>query len=191
MGRLVCGKGFNDGKYQVFVNGKITKEYNLWQSMLKRCFSVKFQLKRPTYIGCNVNDNFLSYSYFHEWCHKQIGFDKQGWHLDKDILILGNKIYSEVTCVFVPNEINLFFTDSGAARGEHPIGVYFHKRSGKYQAQCWVNGKQKYLGLFNTPESAFNAYKPVKEALCKELALKWQPEIDPRLFNAMMNWEVT
>ena len=48
----------------------------------------------------------------------------------------------------------------------------------------------KYLGLFITPEQAFNAYKPFKEALCKELALKWKDEIDPRVYEAMMKWEV-
>ena len=40
-------------------------------------------------------------------------------------------------------------------------------------------------------EEAFAVYKPFKEALCKELALKWQSEIDERLFNAMMSWSVT
>ena len=39
-------------------------------------------------------------------------------------------------------------------------------------------------------QEAFAAYKPFKEALCKQLALKWQSEIDQRLFNAMMNWQI-
>ena len=56
--------------------------------------------------------------------------------------------------------------------------------------RCNVNGKLKHLGYFNTPQEAFAAYKPFKEALCKELALKWQSEIAPRLFTAMMKWEV-
>ena len=57
-------------------------------------------------------------------------------------------------------------------------------------ASCAVNSKRQHLGLFNTPQEAFAAYKPFKEALCKQLALKWQSEIDERLFNVMMNWEV-
>ena len=84
----------------------------------------------------------------------------------------------------------LVFTDRGNARGDYPVGVCFHKRAGKFVAQCTVNGKLQHLGYFNTPEEAFAVYKPFKENLCKHLALKWQSEIDTRLFKAMMNWSV-
>ena len=195
MSKLVYGFGFNDKSRPVNVDGKIVKEYALWQDMLKRCFSEKYQTRCPTYKGCNVSDNFLNYSYFYDWCQEQIGFGKvdekgRGWCLDKDLLFVDNKTYSETACVFVPQEINVFFTDRGNARGEYPLGVYFDKVSGKFRAQCAVNGKRQHLGYFNTPQEAFNAYKPFKEALCKQLALKWQHEIDSRLFHAMMKWEV-
>ena len=196
MSKLVYGKGFNDKTRPAKVGGKIVKEYDLWQSMLERCFGEKLQTRRPTYKGCNVSDNFLTYSYFYDWCQKQIGFGKvdekgRSWCLDKDILFTGNKTYSETACVFVPNEINTFFIDCGNARGEYPVGVCFDKRVGKFKAYCRVNSKTKNLGLFNTPQEAFTAYKPFKENLCKQLALKWKDEIDERLFNAMMNWSVT
>ena len=195
MSKLVRGKGFNDKTRPANVDGKNVKEYNLWQHMLARCFSEKLQTRYPTYKGCNVSDNFLHYSFFYDWCQGQIGFgkvDENGryWQLDKDFLFVGNKTYSETSCVFVPQEINLFFTDSGNARGEYPVGVYFDKANGKFVAQCTVNGKRQYLGCFNTPEEVFAAYKPFKESLCKQLALKWQSEIDERLFNAMMKWSV-
>ena len=111
--------------------------------------------------------------------------------MDKDILFTGNKTYSETACVFVPQEINLFFNEYGNARGEYPLGVCFNKASGKFKAQCNVNDKRQYLGYFDTPQEAFAVYKPFKENLCKQLALKWQHEVDPRLFNAMMSWSVT
>ena len=195
MAKLVYGVGFNDKTRPAKVDGKKVKEYQLWQNMLIRCFSDKYQTRQPTYKGCSVSDNFLHYSFFYDWCQEQIGFGKvddkgRGWCLDKDLLLIGNKTYSETTCVFVPHEINLFFTDSGNARGEYPVGVCFDKQNGKFKAQCAVNGKRQHLGLFNTQQEAFAVYKPFKENLCKQLALKWQSEIDERLFNAMMKWSV-
>ena len=195
MSKLVYGKGFNDKTRPANVDGKNVKEYVLWQSMLKRCFSEKYQTRRPTYKGCNVSDNFLHYSFFYDWCQEQIGFGKvddkgRYWQLDKDLLFVGNKTYSETACVFVPQEINLFFIDRGNNRGDYPVGVCFHKQRGKFQAYCNVNGKRQYLGYFNTPQEAFAVYKPFKENLCKQLALKWKDEIDERLFNAMMNWQI-
>ena len=195
MSKLVYGFGFNDKSRPAQIDGKKVKEYNLWKGVLERCFCEKSQTRYPTYKGCSVSDNFLNYTFFYDWCQEQIGFGKvdekdRSWCLDKDLLLIGNKTYSEATCVFVPNEINVFFTDRGNARGEYPVGVAFHKASGKFGAQCNVNGKQQHLGLFDTPQEAFNAYKPFKESLCKQLALKWQHEIDPRLFNAMMKWQV-
>ena len=196
MSKLVYGKGFNDKTRPVFVDGKKVKEYVLWQNMLRRCFNEKEQTRYPTYRGCSVSDNFLNYSYFYDWCQQQIGFGKvdengRNWCLDKDLLFVDNKLYSETACVFAPNEINSFFIDCGAKRGEYPVGVNFDKQAGKFRAQCAVNGKRQHLGLFNTPQEAFTVYRPFKEALCKQLALKWQSEIDERLFNTMMKWEVS
>ena len=99
MNKLVCGVGFNDKTRPANVDGKPVKEYQLWQDMLKRCFSEKLQTRYPTYKGCNVSDNFLNYAYFYDWCHKQIGFGKvddkgRTWCLDKDLLFVGNKTYS-------------------------------------------------------------------------------------------------
>ena len=118
MSKLVFGKGFNDKTRPTNVDGKKVKEYDLWRNMLKRCFNENCQNKQPTYKGCNVSDNFLNYAYFYDWCHEQVGFGKvddkgRYWQLDKDLLFVGNKTYSETTCVFVPNEINLFFNNRG------------------------------------------------------------------------------
>ena len=90
MSKFVFGVGFNDKTRPAKVDCKKVKEYQLWQDMLKRCFSEKYQTRYPTYKGCNVSDNFLSYAFFYDWCHKQIGFksvDENGssWCLDKDL----------------------------------------------------------------------------------------------------------
>ncbi len=186
--KLVYGVGINDKKYPAKINGKNTKQYELWKNMLKRCYSEKSKIENPTYAGCTVSENFKNFSYFYEWVQNQIGFNADGFQLDKDIIHRGNKIYSENACVFVHQEINLFFTDCRATRGELLVGVSFDKARGKYQAQCRVNGKKKHLGYFTTSQEAYAAYKRFKEYLCKKTANKWQSQIDSRAYKSMMNW---
>ena len=187
----VCGVGVIGDKYPSKVNGVLTKEYKLWKNMLVRCYSATYQKQRPTYEGCEVRDNFKSYEYFYEWCHKQIGFGNEGWHLDKDLLVKGNKVYSEKTCVFLPNEINSLLVKSTASRGEHLIGVCWSKTHKAFVAMVNKNkGVQEHLGYFKTEIEAFNAYKIAKEAFVKEQAEKWESQIDPRAYNALMNYTV-
>lgn len=187
----VCGIGVSGTKYPIKVNGVITKEYTLWTHMLQRCYSDTYKKKQPTYEGCEVSNNFKNYEYFYEWCHKQVGFGNEDWHLDKDLLIKGNKVYSESTCVFIPKEINSVLTKCTASRGEHLIGVCWHKRDKVFMATVSKNkGKQEYLGYFNTEIEAFNAYKEAKESFVKEQAEKWKGKIDERAYDALMNYEV-
>ena len=187
----VYGVGILGTKYPSRVNGVKTKEYVLWKSMLQRCYSDTSKKKKPTYEGCEVSDNFKSYEYFYEWCHKQIGFNNKDWHLDKDLLIKGNKVYSESTCVFIPQEINSLLIKRESLRGEYPIGVYWHNASKAFEARVSKNkGKQECLGYFKTEIEAFNAYKIAKESFIKEQAEKWKSQIDPRAYNALINYTV-
>ena len=187
----VYGVGILGTKYPTAINGVQTKEYNLWQHMLKRCYSDKYQKKYPTYKGCEVSDKLKSYEYFYEWCHKQIGFGNQGWHLDKDLLVKGNKVYSEDSCVFIPAEVNTLLVKSTASRGKHLIGVCWCNTNKAFVAQVRKNkGKQEHLGYFKTELEAFNAYKVAKESFVKEQANNWKLQIDPRAYKALMNYTV-
>ena len=187
----VYGVGVLGTKYQSTINGVRTKEYALWYDMLVRCYSDSSKKRRPTYEGCEASENFKSYEHFYEWCHKQIGFGNEGWQLDKDLLVKGNKVYSESTCVFLPVEINSLLTKSTASRGEYLIGVSWSKRDKAFKAQVGKGkGKLKHLGYFNTELEAFNAYKQAKETFIKEQANKFKSQIDLRAYNALMNYEV-
>ena len=187
----VCGIGVSGSRYPTRVNGRNTKEYVLWKSMLERCYSDSFKKKNPTYIDCEVSDKFKNYEYFYEWCHNQVGFGNNGWHLDKDLLAKGNKVYSESTCVFLPSEINTILVKCTASRGEHLIGVCWSKTHKAFKAQVSKNkGRSEHLGFFNTEIEAFKAYKTAKESFVKEQANKWKGKIDPRAYNALMNYKV-
>lgn len=49
-------------------------------------------------------------------------------------------------------------------------GVVWHKQAQKWQARTWHEGKSHYLGLFDTPEAAHEAYKAAATKLHGEFA---------------------
>lgn len=171
------------------------KEYKLWNKVLERCYDIKYHNRYPTYKDCEMSNKFKYFPYFMKWCNKQIGFDSKDdkgkpFALDKDLLVKGNKIYSEDTCVFLPRELNNLLTKNNSLRGEYPIGVSYHKRVSKFQASVSFEGKNKRLGYFDCEEKAFLEYKETKELRIKEFANKWKDHIDQRAYNALMNYEV-
>lgn len=183
----VAGKGiFGDAVVDVK-----SQVYTSWAGMLKRCYTFYEDKPRAriNYEGCEVHEDFVYLPDYINWYNKQIVEPK--WHLDKDLLVKGNKVYSPDTCVFLPRALNTFLTLRGNDRGPYPLGVTYHERLGKYEASCNRDGKSVYLGLHLDPSSAFEAYKGEKEAYAKDLAKRWEGRIDPRACKALMNFKVS
>lgn len=170
----------------------VPKEYSIWNGIRQRCYNENTRDKLPSYKDVEMSENFKFYSYFKDWCKYQIGFNEDGWHLDKDILSKGAKIYSEDTCCFVPPEINSLILKADRIRGKYPIGVYHDtsKIRKRFSARVSKNGKHKRFGSYLTPEEAFAVYKREKEKYIKEVANKWKDKIDPRVYEALMYWTI-
>ena len=193
--KLVCGVGIMDVDYRVqeFItlgceNGKRKQKliwvcpfYEKWKSMLRRCYSEKYQEKQPTYKGCSVCQEWLTFSNFKAWMEGQ---DWEGKHLDKDILLSGNKVYNPQTCVFVDAKVNTFLTECNASRGQYMIGVYWSRDCSKFRAVCWDgSGKHKHLGYFSTELEAHKAWLAFKLKLAYKLASE---QSDPRIAKALI-----
>ena len=89
--------------------------------------------------------------------------DWEGKQLDKDLLVLGNKQYNPQSCVFISKELNVFITGPRRSTPDLPVGVSFHKASGKFRATAGsLNGSTIHLGLYLTPEEAEKAYLEYK-----------------------------
>jgi len=193
--KLVYGVGINDADYHVqekitlgYENGKQRRKlvwvcpfYEKWQHMLRRCYSEKYQDKHPTYKGCSVCQEWLTFSKFRAWMEKQ---DWENKHLDKDILCPGNKVYSPETCVFVDQRVNLFITERNASRGKYMIGVHWCIYKNRYLAKCSNgDGKQIYLGGFNSELEAHKTWLDYKLKLAYKLAAE---QTDPRVAKALI-----
>lgn len=185
--RSVHGVGFvGVGEHSPRECGKLTTAYRKWTGMLERGYCQKLHNVRPTYIGCSVHEDWHNFQTFAEWFYKQNC--PSSYHLDKDILIRGNKIYSESTCCLVPAEVNTFLNDQRMCRGDLPQGV--SKRNSKYQAKLRIGCRDKYLGVYATPEEAFEFYKKEKENVIKDIAKRYINEISSEVYSSLMKYEV-
>lgn len=168
-----------------------TWSYAKYKSMHKRCLvGGAEQRNYPRYTGCFTSENFKDFQFFAEWSSKQIGYEMENWHLDKDILIKGNKLYSENTCVFIPAEVNTLLNGNNNSRGKYPIGAYFNKRDKAFTAHMRQHSKLHHIGNYSNPQDAFVAYKHEKERYIKDVANKYKDIIDSRVYNALLNYTV-
>ena len=78
--------------------------YRKWSDMLMRCYSEKYLTKYPTYKGCSVCKEWLNFQTFAAW--GEVNWI-EGYDLDKDIKVEGNRIYSPESCMFVSREDNM------------------------------------------------------------------------------------
>lgn len=186
----VFGVGCIGDKYKSRINGKKLKEYVLWLNMISRCYSPKKREKDKVYNKCTISDNFKNYTYFYEWCNKQVGFENKDWHLDKDLLYKRNTTYSEDTCVFLPQEINKVLTKTDKKRGDFPIGVHWCKTHNCFISQINKDGTKITIGKYKSANEAFIAYKRRKESHLKELANRYKSFLDIRAYEALLNYEV-
>lgn len=190
--KTVNNAGINDGKYPIKdkKTGKLTIEYAAWRNMLARCYVEKVNLKQESYSGCLVSDEFKIYSNFYEWYQENKISDDFKYHLDKDLLLNGNKLYSKDTCLLIPREINNFLTKRDSLRGEFPVGVCFHKPLSKFRAQISKDKKRFHLGYFDNINDAFLEYKIAKEKHAKELADRYKHVISERAYISIAGYIV-
>lgn len=103
--------------------------------------------------------------------------------LDKDILVKGNKIYSPETCIFVPHTINTYFENLTRE-------PKYLRKSKKYRADIWLEGRNVILGYFDTEKEAKLIYIQHKKAAIISKADVLKNIIPKKLYDAMVNWKI-
>lgn len=165
-----------------------TAYHKKWLIMLNRCYHPTQAKHNKSYNDVFVCDEWLKLSNFKEWFENPENGYKEGYQLDKDILVKGNRVYSPETCCFVPSEINNIIK-LGNKKGIYPIGVTKVKQGNRpYRA----NLGRKTIGYYLTPEQAFQAFKYEKEKYIKEIATKFynDTKITQKVYNALMNFSI-
>ena len=201
MKKLKYGVGINDADYVLRIyeelprtNGKRNQKliwrcpfYGRWVNMLQRCYSKFCQEKQPSYKGCSVCEEWLTFSNFKSCMEQQ---DWEGCDLDKDLLVKGNKIYSPETCVFIDKRLNKFLVKRDKCRGDYPLGVSYHTNPKRisplkhpYRADISDRGERICLGHYLTPEEAHKAWQKAKIKKAQDLAAS---QTDERIVQGLL-----
>ncbi|MDU6995940.1 MAG: hypothetical protein E6356_13855 [Terrisporobacter othiniensis] len=175
-------KGYiGEGEYNSIKN---KKSYYAWKNMLTRCYSEKYHEKHPNYKDCTVCEEWHNFQNFAKWYEEnyyEVGNERM--HLDKDILVKGNKVYSPITCIIVPQRINDLFTKR-KRKYRNPKCIT-HYKSG-FKACC--NGK--YSKPYNTEWEAFQFYKRYKKDLIKNILSEYKAFIPKRVYDCVLYYKI-
>lgn len=166
---LVYGIGVNDYDGNISIHGVHIKSYKTWGRVMERCFDQKYKNKNPSYNDVTICDQWIKFSNFKNW------FDANyvdGFEIDKDILIQGNKLYSPDTCCFVPRRINTLLLNKQRTNTSGMIGIH-EQKNGSYSANITMCEVKKHLGTFKTAEEAAAAYVRAKTEYANKVVMEY------------------
>ena len=148
----------NDVKTKYGINNKVvraseitedgrvvnTKAYNSWKNMMNRCYNEKLGINHRS----RVCDEWKVFENFKNW-HDAHYYE--GAELDKDWNGYHRHYCSPETCVFMPRKLNLYLKDKCVSKRDYSF------KNGKYVAQCYICGRQLYLGRYSDLQDCIEA----------------------------------
>ena len=182
--RTVYGVGYiGVGKHKVAINKVVTPVYKAWAGMLERCYSENMKHRNNSYFHiATVCKEWHNFQVFGDWYEENKYQTDERLHVEKDILVARNKIYSPDTCLLVPRAINALFTNKSNNRGL-PNGI---RKQGK---GFLAKYNSKELGVYETVEKAYEVYATEKKKNIVMIANQYKDKIPTRLYEALLAYE--
>lgn len=179
--KIVCGVGYvGEGKYSA---SKTPFIYTKWYRMLDRCYNPNGQ-DYKYYKNVKVVDRWHCLQNFGADIETMPNYNKKGWELDKDLLIIDNKKYGPNTCSFVPHELNKI----GLFNYSDGVRLDTRKLTKKYTVYLHEDGKQKFKGSFTTLKEAKLFYREVKIQRVRKLANRYKKLLHPKVLQNLLSY---
>lgn len=189
----ICGVGYIGDCDSL----KIVEEnpiYRTWKHMLNRCYNEDLFVKNSTYKDCKVCEEWFNFGTYSRESKQILGYEDMiknnniKFHIDKDILEHGNKIYCINKCCYVPEKINVFFVNKQKTKSIFPIGLS-PRADGGIRSTIFFNNKQVHLGSFkNTKDGIYEAQKSYwnKKLEIANIYLNMYPFLDKKICEAVI-----
>lgn len=98
---------YNPTKYGIACLGIVKnypkEDYRRWENMLERCYR---DGGIGNYVDCIVCEEWLTFEYFYRDIQTMENYGLPNMHLDKDLKVADNKVYSLGTCQFISTNVN-------------------------------------------------------------------------------------
>jgi hypothetical protein len=172
----VFDRGFQgQGKYR-----SDSQARSIWNHIFYRCYNTE---ACKTYNECFVDEKWYNFQTFAKWYEENYIED---FHIDKDILVKGNKCYGPDTCCFVPQEINNLFYSNNNSHELFGVRQIDEKR---YRPRMRFNGDEKYLGTYTNLTDAIDVYVNSKIDYVTAIANKWKHKLSEKVYNTLINYD--
>lgn len=123
--------------------------YNRWCGMLNRVYN-----NRKGYEDVVVEERWHDFQIFCGDIVLMKNYNTKGFHLDKDLMILGNRIYGPGYCSFVPARINMLLTQTKRLNKSNSDKVKIVQRITKQYKRDL--DRKVYKTLMNIDEAYFD-----------------------------------
>jgi hypothetical protein len=167
-----------------FVNNACIPSFGAWTNMIERCYAENLRYKHQAYEKCTMCKEWHNYQNFRKWYDDNYYNVGEGrMHIDKDVLIKDNKVYSHQTCIFLPQRINmLFIKKNRTTDSDLPTGI----RRTKEGFSSTYNGK--WIGNYKILEEALYHYNIYKQIHINKVAEEYKGKIPDYIYYALLNW---
>lgn len=167
----VSGIGYiGEGLYS---RGSHPKIYHTWRDMIRRCYDEKSLIKHPHYKNCSVSDNWHNFQNYAKWYENNFPKHIEGikFHVDKDVLNIrdGKRLYSEETCIFLPQRVNNFLTNIKSTNTSGSVGVRKFKDRWVIVSSNFDTSKREHIAVKYDYNEALKSYDEYRELQCEKV----------------------
>ena len=153
----VCGVGFLGDGIHAPKNCELSKTaYTCWGKIIERCYSPKTEVYIRNYSDCELCEEWQDFQNFCQWFIENHPNDGNSYHLDKDIKVDGNRIYSPETCLFVSPKENVTKASSKYYSITSPNGIVYE---GVNLKQFCIDNDLSYRMILRVKRGVRNHHK--------------------------------